>query len=142
MKQVLELKEPLGMIDSSSALFNKIRRMRIDYSQENAVIFYLDTKNKLIKSEVLFKGGLNSCVIDPRTLFRRALKLNCNSIIFAHNHPSGNLKPSDEDCRIAGRIRKAGEIIGICLLDSVTFNKNEYYRFIPNIHRHGYLEDD
>ncbi|OPY88327.1 MAG: hypothetical protein A4E71_00538 [Smithella sp. PtaU1.Bin162] len=129
MKQLLELKEPLGIIDSSSALFSKIKRMRINYSQENAIFFYLDTKNKLIKSEVLFKGGLNSCNIDPRTLFRRALKLNSNSIIFAHNHPSGDLTPSDEDCRITGRISKAGEIIGICLLDSVTFNKKEYYSF-------------
>src|SRR3989339_113104 len=126
MKQLLELKEQVGTIMCASDLFNKIKRMRIDFCQENTIVFYLDTKNKLIKSEVLFKGGLNECTIDPRIIFRNALKHNSNSIIVAHNHPSGDLTPSFEDEEITKKLARAGRTIRIRLIDAVTFNKKEY----------------
>ena len=59
MNKVLILKEIINKINSSSELFEKIKKIDIDYSQENFLVFYLNTKNQLIKSEILFKGGLN-----------------------------------------------------------------------------------
>ena len=93
MKQIFILKEKIGVITQPSDIFNKIKKINIDFKQENFIVLYLDTKNKLIKSEVLFKGGLNGCLIDPKTIFRNALLNNANSIIIAHNHPSGSLEP-------------------------------------------------
>ena len=126
MKQIKYLKESEG-ISKPSDLFNNIKSIDIDYNQENLILFYLDTKNKVIKSEILFKGGLNSCSIDPKTIFRNALINNSNSIIIAHNHPSGDLKPSNEDINVFKDLVKIGDIISLKVLDSIIFNKKEFY---------------
>ncbi len=92
MKQILILKENKGF-SSALEVFKDIQKINIDYKQENFLILCLNTKNKLIHSEVIFKGGLNACLICPKTLFRTALKYNSNSVIVAHNHPTGDLRP-------------------------------------------------
>ena len=127
MKQIFILKEGKN-ITSPNDLFNKIKKFKIDHSQENFILIYLNTKNKIIGSEVLFKGGVNSCIIDPKIIFRKALsKKNINSLIIAHNHPSKNLKPSDEDKHIYEILKKGGKILDLKVLDSIIFNKKEYY---------------
>jgi DNA repair protein RadC len=127
MEEILILKESIGVVNSATDIFNKIKKIKIDFKQENFICFYLDSKNKVIKSEVIFKGGLNSCLIDPKVIFRNALKNNSNSLIIAHNHPSGDLKPSDEDLNIFEVLKKGGEILQIKVLDSIIFNKKEWY---------------
>jgi DNA repair protein RadC len=127
MKQLLNLKENTGSINSPTDLFGKIKTISIDYSQENFLVFYLDTRKVLIDTEVVFLGGLNSCLICPKTLFRKALVKKSTSIIVAHNHPSGNLKPSEEDISIFDKLQEAGELIAVEVLDSIIFNENSYY---------------
>ena len=127
MKQLIILKENVGSIRDASTLFKKIKKINIDYAQENFMLFYLDTKNKIIDSEVLFKGGLNACLICPKTLFRSALKHNANSLIIAHNHPSGDVTPSYEDKDIFERLKEAGELIQMKVLDCIIFNQKEFY---------------
>ena len=127
MKQILILKEPLGAIHSCSDIFDKIKKIKIDYDQENLILFSLNTKNQINDARVIFKGGLNGCVIDPKTIFRQALLNNACNIIIAHNHPSGDLKPSTEDKKIYELLTIIGENLQLNLLDSVIFNKNEYY---------------
>ena len=106
MNQVFILSEPLGIISSPSDLFSNIKEFGIDHSQENFIIFLLDSSNKVIQSKVLFKGGLNSCLIDPKTLFRFALLHDANSIIVAHNHPSGNrLQNEQKSKNHSGKIK-------------------------------------
>ena len=127
MEQLLELKEPIGLIKKPQDIFNKIKKINIEYEQENFLAFFLNTRNKVIQAEVLFKGGLSFCLIDIKTLFRKALKYNAFSLIVAHNHPSGNLNPSDDDLRIMEAIKKAGDILTLKLLDFIIFNKVNYY---------------
>jgi len=127
MKQIFILKETIGNIKSSSDIFKKIKKFNIDFNRENFIAFYLDTKNKLINSEILFKGGLNSCLIDPKTLFKSALLNNSNSLIIAHNHPTGDLNPSQEDITIFKDLSKFGDIISLRVLDSIIFNEKEFY---------------
>ena len=127
MKQLLILKEPMGEIKNSKDIFNNIKKINIDFTQENLLVFYLDTRNKIIKSEILFKGGLNGCLIDPKTLFRKALINNSNSVIIAHNHPSGSLKPSQEDITIFKELVKCGDILNLRVLDSIIFNEEEFF---------------
>ena len=126
MKQVLILKENKGF-NSALEVFKNIQKINIDYKQENFLILCLNTKNKLIHSEVIFKGGLNACLVCPKTLFRTALKHNPDKIIIAHNHPSNDLKPSNEDKDAFNRLKDAGGIIDIKVLDSIIFNKKEFY---------------
>ena len=127
MNEILILKEPSGVINNPRVLFNKIEEIKINYSQENFLVFYLDTKKKLINSEILFKGGLNLCLIDSKTLFRQALINNADSIIIAHNHPSGDLTPSKEDKEVFKTLKKVGDIIKLNVIDSIIFNTKEYY---------------
>ncbi len=126
MKQILILKENKGFTNPTE-VFKNIQKIKIDYSQENFLILCLDTKNKLIYSEVIFKGGLNASLICPKTLFRKALLKNSNSIIIAHNHPSNDLNPSYEDKEVFNRLKDAGEILDLKVLDSIIFNKKEFY---------------
>ncbi len=127
IKQLLTLKESTGNINKPADLFQNIKSISIDYSQEHFLVFYLDTRNILIDTEVVFKGGLNMTAICPKTLFRKALLKKSNSIIVAHNHPSGNLKPSEEDISTFEGLQKAGELIDVHVLDSIIFNRKEYY---------------
>jgi DNA repair protein RadC len=127
MKQLLVLKETTDNIKKASDIFKSIKKINIDYSQENLILFCLNTKNEIIHSEVAFKGGLNSFEIDPKTLFRKALINNSKSIIIAHNHPSGNLSPSNEDIDSFRSIREAGDILTLTCLDHIIFNEKEFY---------------
>lgn len=127
MNQVFILKELENKISQPGDLFNNIKEINIDYEQENLILFCLNTKKQIVHSEIVFKGGLNSCSVDPKTIFRIALKYNSDSVIVAHNHPSGDLKPSSDDINVFEMLKKAGEIIGVKCLDSVIFNKKEFY---------------
>lgn len=127
MIELLILKEKVKSINNSADLFNKISKIKIDYKQENLIVFYLNSKNALIKSEVLFKGGLNSSLVCPITLFRNALKNNANSLILAHNHPSNDLNPSYEDINVYNKLKECGKILNLNVIDFIIFNKKEYY---------------
>ena len=127
MKQLIILKEPKGKISKSEDLFKAIKKINIDYTQENFIVFYLNSGNQLIDSEIVFKGGLNSCLICPKTIFRKALLKNSSSIIVSHNHPSNNLKPSKEDKEVYKKLSELGALLQLSVLDSIIFNEKEYY---------------
>ena len=127
MKQIFILKETVNKINHAYDLFNNIKKINIDYKQENLILFCLNTKKQVIHSEIVFKGGLNACFIDPKTLFRIALKHNSDTIIIAHNHPSGELEPSTEDITIFTKLKNCGDILYLKCLDSIIFNKKEFY---------------
>ena len=129
MKHIIHLNESQGIRDSVD-LFKKIKKIDIDYSQENFILICLDTKNKIISQEIIFKGGLNHCVADPKTIFRKALLVNANCIVVAHNHPSGDLEPSVEDRNVYYALKEAGNILTLRCVDSIIFNKKEFYSFL------------
>lgn len=127
MKKVLVLKENIKSIKNIKQVFDNVRKINCDFEQENFIVLYLDSKNELINSEILFKGGLNSCLVDPKTLFRKALLNNANALIIAHNHPSDDLKPSEDDLNVYENLKKAGKILMLEVIDSIIFNKENYY---------------
>ncbi len=94
--------------------------------KEFFLAFYLDTRNKIIAREIISIGILNSCLIHPREVFKGAILRGANTIIIAHNHPSGDLSPSDEDLEIHENLKKAGEILGIKILDNVIVSEDGY----------------
>ena len=127
MEQILILKEPTGKISSPEDLFKKIKKINIDYSQENLLLVCLNTKNQVLNAEVVFKGGLSECLIEPKTLFRKALLNNSSKIIIAHNHPSKDLTPSHEDRDVFKKLKTAGEVINLDVIDSIIFNQKQFY---------------
>ena len=116
-----------GKIKDSESIFKKIKKINIDYNQENVIMFCLSTTNKVLWNDILFKGGLDACVLDMKTIFRQALLKNAKNIVIAHNHPSGNLNPSMEDMMVFNAIKSASNIIDIGVLDFIIFNKKEFY---------------
>jgi DNA repair protein RadC len=87
--------------------------------REHFVVLHLNSKNKVKKYETVAIGTLNQTLIHPREVFKSAIRENSNSIILVHNHPSGDVSPSDEDIKITDRLMKAGELLCIKVLDHV-----------------------
>ena len=85
--------------------------------QEQFVVIYLNRGNKVIGSSNLFTGGVSATVVDMKIILSLGLKLMASSILIAHNHPSGNIKPSEEDKRITSKICEASKLLEIQLLD-------------------------
>lgn len=92
-------------------------------------VLFLDNQNRLIKTEELFSGTFNSVVIYPREIIKQALLNNADSIIIAHNHPSGDLNASNADRKITAKIKKACDLMDIRLLDHIIVSKKGYYSF-------------
>lgn len=127
MKEVIFLKEAVGKIKDGSDIFKKIKKIKLDFEQENFLVFFLNNQNKIISTEILFKGSINSCLVSSFVIFKKALLNNCNKIIIAHNHPSGDLNPSEEDAQVFEDLKEAGKLLEIKVLDSIIFNKKEFY---------------
>lgn len=90
----------------------------------------VDAKLRLIRTEVISKGTLTASIVHPREAFRPAVRNAASGVIFAHNHPSGDPLPSEEDRRITGRLSEVGRILGIPLLDHVVIGaEGSYYSF-------------
>ena len=97
--------------------------------RESFAILHLDTENNIIKYEVVSVGILNASIIHPREIFKSAIKESSKSIILVHNHPSGDPEPSGEDEEITERLKKAGELLNIPVLDHVIISAGSYYSF-------------
>lgn len=123
MNHMIVLEEPVNNIKSAIELFEKIKRIDIDYSKENFLVFTLDTKNRVIDWYIISIGILDASLIHPREVFRNAIKDNAKSIIIAHNHPSGILIPGDADKEVTKGLKDAGELLGISVLDHIIFSE-------------------
>ncbi len=94
--------------------------------QELVSIMLLNTKGTLIRDILISQGTVNASVVSPREIFLEALKYHAVSLVMVHNHPSGDPTPSREDLSLTRRVREAGEIIGIRLLDHIIIGDNSY----------------
>lgn len=87
---------------------------------------YLNTKNRLIKTQLISMGSLNANIVEPRDVFRGAISEGAASVIFVHNHPSGDPKPSSEDIEITKRLIHAGNILGVNVFDHMIIGDGKY----------------
>ena len=110
-----------------------LMRMR-DYSKEVFACLFLDTKNRVIEFKELFTGSLNSAEVHPREVVKEALKLNAHAVIFAHNHPSGDAKPSQSDIDLTACLKDALSTVEIKLLDHLVVGDS-----VESFAEQGYL---
>jgi DNA repair protein RadC len=94
--------------------------------QEHFVVLFLDTRNKVIGQETLYKGSLNASHIRIGEVFREAIRRNCAAIIVAHNHPSQDISPSPEDVDVTRQLIEAGELLDIKVLDHLVIGANKF----------------
>ncbi|GAK43277.1 DNA repair protein RadC [Paenibacillus urinalis] len=108
--------------DAADLLMEQLRYLQ----KEHFVCLFLNTKNHVIAQETLSMGSLNASIVHPREVFRAAMKCSSASIVCAHNHPSGDPAPSPEDIQLTRRLVKAGEIVGIDVLDHIVIGDGKY----------------
>jgi len=98
-------------------------------NREHFVGFYLNSRNQVLRREIISIGSLNASIVHPREVFLPAVAMSAASIILAHNHPSGDPTPSEEDLAITRRLVDAGRLLGIELLDHVVVARDAYASF-------------
>ena len=105
-----------------------LRLMEIDQSpEEQFLCICLNTKHKVVGVFTVSHGSLNSSIVHPREVFKRAVLLNSAAIILAHNHPSGDPSPSKEDVTVTQRLAEGGKLLGIEVLDHIIIGDGTRY---------------
>lgn len=115
-------------ISSPYDIFDYCKDMMYE-EQEVLRLICLNTKNYILSSKDIFKGGLNTSVVDIKIILRDAIRLTSSSIVIVHNHPSGDPSPSNEDISLTSRLNDACRIMGINLMDHIVVGKNQYISF-------------
>ena len=103
-----------------------------DLLHEEFWILFLNRSNRVINRMKLSQGGVSGTVTDVRLVMKKAVEYLASGIIVCHNHPSGNLKPSESDSKITQKIRDAGNLLDIQLLDHLIISDKDYYSFADN----------
>ena len=117
---------------SSETVCEILRPLIGDIEIEEFWAIYLNQSNSVIRKERLSAGGLTGTYVDVRLIMKGALLSNATGMIIAHNHPSGNEKPSGEDNLITEQVKKAAEVLNIRLLDHVIITSNTCYSYMDN----------
>ena len=123
--EVIEKKK----INSSKDAFELLHSMVSDQFYEEFWIIMLNKANKVIKYECISEGGTAGTVADPKRIFKLALENNASSLILCHNHPSGNLKPSQADIMLTRKLKTSGELMEILIVDHIIIGDDNYYSF-------------
>ena len=116
-------------INGMDDVIKAVKPMIADANKEFFVTLYLNTKNGIIRQEVISVGSLNANIVHPREVFRTACLVSASSIIVAHNHPSGDPTPSREDIELTKKLVESGKIMGIDVLDHVIIGHDSCYGF-------------
>ncbi|NTV04982.1 MAG: DNA repair protein RadC [Chlorobiaceae bacterium] len=100
-----------------------------DETKEHLFVLHLNTKNQIIKTELVSVGTLNAALIHPREVFKGAIKESSHAIILVHNHPSGDVEPSSADKQVTNLLKQASAVIQIDLLDHIIIGKTGWFSF-------------
>lgn len=124
-EEAIELKK----ITSSKTIFELMQPIIGELPHEEFWVLYLNNGNKVLSKSQQGKGGITGTIIDVRLVFKAALELGATALVLCHNHPSGNLKPSEADKQITKKLKEAGKHLDIQVLDHVIVGENGYYSF-------------
>jgi DNA repair protein RadC len=127
-KEKINLKRELN---TPQMLFEFLREKIGKEKKEHFVILFFDTRNKLIHNNISV-GSLNASIVHPREVFNDAVLKSASHVIVAHNHPTGDPTPSEEDIATTKRLVEAGKILGITVQDHMIVASNKYYSFAEN----------
>ncbi|WET01144.1 DNA repair protein RadC [Flavobacterium sp. YJ01] len=125
-EEVVELKK----ITSSKIAFEIMQPIIGELLHEEFWVLFLNNSNKVISKSQLSKGGIAGTIVDPRLVFKLALENGATALILCHNHPSGSLIPSDADKQITKKMKTAGEILDVKVLDHLIITESKYYSFV------------
>jgi DNA repair protein RadC len=121
--------EPTFQICEAEDVAGFVRKILSDNSREHVVALYLDGSHQVTSYSIVSIGTANYALVHPREVFQRAIAAGAIAIVIAHNHPSGHLEPSTEDRLMTNRLKEAGELLGIRLLDHIIVTEAACYSF-------------
>lgn len=116
-------------VTSSQTAYNAIKSKLSDLPHEEFWVIFLSRNNNVIKTDCISKGGVNGTVVDTRLIFKPAIECLASAIILAHNHPSGNLKPSQEDIHLTKKVKEAARLIDMTVQDHLIIGDQAYFSF-------------
>ena len=122
-------RNPPDAIREPRAIYNLMHPLVRDLDREHFYCIHLNTRHVVLEIDLVSVGSLNASIVHPREVFRRAIERSAASIILAHNHPSGDPNPSEDDQEITRRLVKAGEILGIEVLDHLVLANGHFVSF-------------
>ena len=117
-------------INNPTDAYNLLRDFLSDIDREKFIVVCLNTKNEPVNINTVSVGSINSTLVKPMDVMKTAILSNCNKILLAHNHPSGDPSPSKDDLAMTERIRNAGKILGIEIVDHIIIAGKKYYSFL------------
>lgn len=119
-------------IRSSKDAF-EIFKMHIgDIHYEQFLVIMLNQSNKIIRVVSISEGGVTGTVVDPKKIFKLAIDNNATGLVLGHNHPSGNIRPSEQDKKLTAKLFAAGKLLDITVLDHIIVGEENYYSFADN----------
>jgi DNA repair protein RadC len=124
--------QDVPQIRSSKDIADIFQPLLSDLLHEEFWILFLNRSNKVINKMKLSQGGISGTVTDVRIVMKTAIEYLASGIIVCHNHPSGNLNPSESDTKITQKIKEAGNLMDIQLLDHIIISDKDYYSFADN----------
>lgn len=116
-------------VSHAGDIYNLAKSLIGNEPREVILALYLDTRNKVIAAHRVSIGTLDASAVHPREVFGPGLQLSASALILCHNHPSGDPTPSSADRAVTNRIRAAGELLGVPMLDHVVIGECRYYSF-------------
>jgi len=120
-------------IRSANKAVEVAKSLVADFDKEYVIGLYLNAENTVKKAEVIGIGTLTATLIHPREVYKPAIRHSAAGLVLLHNHPTGGVKPSDADIKVTKQMKKAGEILGIPLLDHIIFCRTlDYYSLKGN----------
>jgi DNA repair protein RadC len=119
-------------VTKSQTAFDLLKGSFQDLKHEEFHVIYLNNSNIVLDHKCISKGGITATIADGRIIFKEAILLNSTSIILAHNHPSGNVQPSDADINLTKNLKEFGKCIDISILDHLIIADNLYFSFVDN----------
>jgi len=124
-------------IEDSKKVYSVLKTV-YDYNtiehKESFYAMYLNRANKLLAVILISEGGTSACLVDVKIIFQAALRVNASAIILSHNHPSGQLQPSNADIQITNRVKEAAKLLDMQVIEHiiVTPEEDQYYSFANN----------
>tara|TARA_R110002096_G_scaffold44524_9_gene119873 strand:- start:26654 stop:27418 length:765 start_codon:yes stop_codon:yes gene_type:complete len=140
-QRVLEASLPAtAVVRGPDDIFNRLRRRLVGLDQEVFVVLALDVRGRILDEIEVARGSLSSVEVHPREVFRPLIRRSAYACVVAHNHPSGDPTPSQDDLQLTRRLQDVGRIVGIELLDHVIVASGGYTSMADQLHI-GALED-
>ncbi|WP_432822557.1 RadC family protein [Trichloromonas sp.] len=126
----IETMRPGDRYTSSTEVYQHFHERLRDYRKEVFIALLLDSKNRLLCEVQISEGSLTASIVHPREVFAPVVRESAAAVLFVHNHPSGDPTPSREDLEITTRLREAGELMGVRVLDHIIIGSGQYVSFV------------